>query len=714
MGFRKGADKKPSKEEELIKRVDAMMDPKLPDAPQKSPNPVADPASQPTPPPLDIFKDTKTAPEIPTEQVKKAVEAPEALTKTAPTLSNVVTPTEPTPAASPDPQEKVDTSEKIVEAPLLDESNASIENPKTDKAVEEIVAEEGDALLAAQDAVARKANHSMQEEPGLKAKLQRLLKSKKTWAVVLVVLVLLFAIPYTRYKILSVFIKKQVTISIIDSKTDAPVSNAEIQVSGKQFKTDGEGEVRVELGVGPNSIEVKKQYYKTQNKSVFVGIRDAQNPNIDLEATGRQVPISVGNKITGQPVANAEVRVANTSVRTDKKGKATIVLPAAASSESAIITAKGFNDAKQTVRITNDVVPENNFMITPVGKVYFLSNQSGKIDVIRSNLDGSDRKVIVDGTGREEPNNTVLLASRDWRYLLLKSRRDGAQPALYLINTAKNEVDPIDTSNSDFELIGWYGHNFMYSATNRGLAQGQSDRQIIKSYDADRSQPLQLDQSKAEGNANTYGYQVFDNFRVLDNLLTYTTQWNTYDATGASFNLANKNDAIRTVQPNGQNKKDLQTFPSTGMNYIQSAQYGPQSIYYSVYNGTNGQTAYYQLDNQTVVPVKSIDQSDLNKVYPTYLASPAGTEMLWSDVRDGKYTLFVGDNKGKNPRQIPSAGGDYAPYGWYSNDLILVSKGNNQLYVMPATGLKEPKQPLKVTNYYRPTTVLTGYGYGGL
>ncbi|MFO0782036.1 MAG: hypothetical protein U0524_04095 [Candidatus Saccharimonadales bacterium] len=44
--------------------------------------------------------------------------------------------------------------------------------------------------------------------------------------------------------------------------------------------------------------------------------------------------------------------------------------------------------------------------------------------------------------------------------------------------------------------------------------------------------------------------------------------------------------------------------------------------------------------------------------------------------------------------------------------MILVSKGNNQLLVMPVSGVQPPKQPLKVTNYYRPAVTFTGYGYG--
>jgi hypothetical protein len=42
----------------------------------------------------------------------------------------------------------------------------------------------------------------------------------------------------------------------------------------------------------------------------------------------------------------------------------------------------------------------------------------------------------------------------------------------------------------------------------------------------------------------------------------------------------------------------------------------------------------------------------------------------------------------------------------------LVSRGGSELYIIPATGLPAGKQPLKVTDYYKPAESLTGYGYG--
>ena len=717
VGFKKNEDKKPSKEEELIKRVDAMLDPKATNQPAPATKSTVEPKAQAAPPPLDIFKDTKTAPEVPGATVKPTTQTE---LKSAPTIEQIADKAEQKQTTEPTVETKpkviAPVEEQQVEPTPIDESNPKIENKETDKAVEDIVAKEGDALLAAQDAAVKKANTPARKETtGFKAKLKRILKSKTTWAIIAALLIVLFAIPQTRYAILGLVIKKQVSIEVLDSKTNTPVSNALIVIDGDKIKTNPEGKVSISLGVGPKTLSVTKQYYQTSSSSIFIGLKGEANQNVKLAATGRQVPITITNSITGSPVANAEIQVLKTSAKTDKKGKATIVLPTVSDAAQATIKAKGYNDTKVAVQITNEAVRQNDFRITPTGKVYFLSNQSGHIDVVKSNLDGTDRKVVLAGTGKEEARNTSLLASRDWRYVMLKSKRDSGQPALYLIDTTGDKVDQVDSTNGDVEPIGWYGHYFMYSLVNNAVSQSKSGKQVVKSYDADKNQLSQIDQTQAEGNASTYGYQVFDNFHILNNLLSYTVQWNTYDATGNGFSLNGKNDAIRGVQPNGQNKKDYQTFAAAGVSYIQSAQFGPQNVYYSVYNGDNGSTAYYQFDSQSASAVKNIDQGDMNKTYPTYLISPNGSQTLSSDVRDGKYTLFIGDSNGKNPKQI-SSNGDYAPYGWYGDNMILVSKGNNQLYVMPVDGLPATKQPLKVTNYYRPAVTLTGYGfgYGGL
>ncbi|HXR49976.1 MAG TPA: hypothetical protein VN778_03035, partial [Verrucomicrobiae bacterium] len=357
------------------------------------------------------------------------------------------------------------------------------------------------------------------------------------------------------------------------------------------------------------------------------------------------------------------------------------------------------------IQVTSNQVAANMIQLTPNGHLYFLSNLSGTIDVVKTNLDGSGRKTIFAGTGKEDPNTTNLLASRDWHYLVLKSQHDSSRAALYLIDTSDDSVTSFDTSNADFTLIGWINHTFVYDIASNTIPASQAGHEIIKGYDADHQQLNQYDQDQAEGTADSYDYQNFSNFYILNNELAYTTQW--YSAGG--YDVSSKSDTIRVVQPGIQNKKDYQSVSAANIVYIQAALYEPQAVYYGFYNGSTNQTTFYAFENQSVNTASNLTGSDLNKAYPTYLLSPSSNRTFWTELRDGKNTLFLGDNDAKNAKQIASLS-DYSPYGWFTDSYVLVSKNASELYIMPAGSTNA--QPLKITDYYKPAQTFNGYGYG--
>lgn len=537
------------------------------------------------------------------------------------------------------------------------------------------------------------------------------LKNKWTWAAIAVLLITLFALPFTRYKILGIAVKKPVTLIVLDHKTQLPVSNAQLVLGGQAGKTDGNGQVQLKAPVGSHNLVITKQYYKTTSVSYFVGFKSASVSKIRVVATGRLVPLTVTNKITGQPVKSAEIRVLGTTAKTNAQGQATVALPTTSDTASATVRLAGYNQSKVDLRVTDQTVKANNFTLTPSGKIYFLSNLNGSIDVVKSNLDGSARHVVLEGTGKEEANTTSLLASRDWRYLVLKARRDGGQPTLYLIDTSTDKVTEFDATPGTFTLIGWYGHNFIYDLTRSNVQNWQSGRQLVKSYDADNQQLNQLDQSQAEGDTNSSAYQGFFTYYIVSGALVYNTSWYSSYSGGVSHDLSGKTTTIRTIQLPGQSKKDYQPFPSGNTTYTQAALYEPNGIYYEAYSLFDGKRTYYVYEDNAVKPAGGVDQTDFNRQYPTFLVSPSGSKTFWTDLRDGKNTLFIGDANAKNAKQVASLNG-YTPYGWYSDAYTLATKGDSELYIMPASGLSAGKQPLKVTDYYKPATTYRGYGYG--
>jgi hypothetical protein len=178
-----------SEEEKVIgKRVDAMMDPRLPDPAPVKPGTV---------PPLDIFKDApaeaaktaKTAPEVSGKLLQK-VDAGPPEAKPKPVRVPKTPKPEPQPEKQPEPQAANDPAKA---------QTTDLDDQATDQAVKDIASKEANTMLALQDAVGRKASHLA----GNLAQKDRQAARKRKWAwfmlFMLAVVLLLLAVPYTPY-----------------------------------------------------------------------------------------------------------------------------------------------------------------------------------------------------------------------------------------------------------------------------------------------------------------------------------------------------------------------------------------------------------------------------------------------------------------------------------------------------------------------------------
>ena len=601
---------------------------------------------------------------------------------------------------------KSDDSSKPEEVIKLDQASASLENKTIDQAIEDIVANEGDEVLELED---KKSEAKPVKAVVKKSKFKHFFKNKWLWIGLATVVIAIFALPVSRYAVLGLVIKHDVTVSVNDSVTASPVSGASVTLHGKTVKTDAYGKAVIKAPVGTTVLTVTKQYFKAYSINYMVGYKSAQSTKVSMVATGRQVPITVLDAITGKPLASAKVTILDTTASTDSKGQAIIVLPTKNAVEKASISLSGYNTKDFNVQITDKVVAANSLALVPAGSIYFLSNLSGKIDVIKTNLDGSDRQTVLAGTGKEDPNNTGLLASRDWQYLVLKAQRDTTQPALYLIDTSNNKVTNFDSGNIDFNLIGWSGHNFVYDATKTTLLSYQAGHESLKSYNADNSQLNLLDQNLAEGTSTSYAYQSFYNYNIIGTQITYNTVWN---ASVSTIDLSSKTDTIRGIQISSANKKDYQTFSASGVSYIQAVMYKPQNIYYSVYNYGNSGTTFYSFDGQTAASTTAIDQTTFNRSYPVYIVSPSGNQLFWSELRDGKNHLYIGNQNAGSAKSLDGLS-DYKPYGWFGDNYLLVSSiSSSELAIIPVTGTTGSGKMLKISDFYKTYQTYNGYSYG--
>ena len=572
-------------------------------------------------------------------------------------------------------------------------------DPETDKAVEDILRHEGDDALKAQD----DASHPVVMKQGIGERFKNgwinwWSNPRTKWGTIVAMVVIigaLFAVPFTRYEIIGLVVREKVTVEAIDTKTGTPVSDATVMFGGVKAETDADGKAILDVHAGRQRLDVTKKYYTGSDQTVLVTLSKSKNIyKVKLTAQGQPVQVKVLDDISNNPVSGATVSAGGASAKTNSEGIATIVVLGAAT-ESATISQGSYNQSQVTITASGNLAT-NTFHLTPAGKVYFLSNMTGTIDVDSVNLDGSDTQTVLAGTGSEDPSNTVLMASPDGKYLALLARRSGSAPTLYLIDTTNNnQLSTIDSTNGTYTMVGWSGDDFIYFVSNASVSDWQANQEKLESFNASSGQLLLLDQTQGSGTSEAdYLKQSFGQVFIFGNQLVYTKSWS----------AGNEDELMTQVEPpeldtigvDGSGHKVLQSFTyPAGQPYLEinAKEFAPEQLYVGVFNA--GSQNFYDYANGSVTADSSLSLDTFDQTFPNYLLSPSGDQTFWSVPEGGLNTLYIGDQNARNQKQLATASA-YAPYGWLTDNYLLLSRGDSELYVMSASG----GTPQKLTDYY--------------
>jgi hypothetical protein len=585
-----------------------------------------------------------------------------------------------------------------------------------DKPESEKTVDDNDKAPATEDAEASElsakpeaAEHAPVANPAQRC-WQWLLAHKKVTipAAVVLVIALVATIPFTRYAVAGLFVQQSLTVKVVDADTNKPVTSATVRLSGQQATTNNKGQVIIRTKVGEAKLEISKKYYQTTSREVLVPFRQSPKlTEVKLKATGRTVPVKVLNKIGNEQAPNVTIKADGAEAKTDSEGAAIVVVPANKKTVQATLSGEGFNSATVTLQVTGDSVPANTFTLTPAGKIYFLSNASGKIDLIKSDLDGANRQTVLPGTGKEDRYNTVLLASRDWQRIALLSKRDGGEYAKLFLIEANNgdKVTVMDEGEATFNLYGWSGDRFIYTVHRQKVQAWEPKREALKSYSATAKKITTLAETTAEGPQSAFVYEDFNSVFLLDQEVVFAKTWsyggnayNLWQGKGASFN---------SVRVDGSQKKTLKVY-AAGYIQARTAEFGELYIQYE--EGDGYKYDEYQSGKLATTTLTTDDYNAGN--YPRYAVSPSGKKTLWSDYRDGKNVFFVGNEKGEDGKGIGSSE-DYTVYGWYADSYVLITRKDSELHIMPAAGLDGGvEKSLKLSDYYKPDYQNRGFGYG--
>ena len=593
------------------------------------------------------------------------------------------------------------------------DTNETPQDLETKEPIEQLDVPESDESSTSPDV---EQEETRETPPKKQHAFKRFLSTKKgkviAGLVILIVIVgVIIAVPFTRYGTLGLVVKKQVTLTVVDSKTNRPVSSAQVTIGSQVVKTDNSGKaIFKSVSVGIYSVKIAKQYYSDQTVSYTVPVITAPSASTTkLVATGRQVSISVSNKITGAGLEGVTITASGTSEATREDGSSVIILPANKDIVEAVLTKDGYNSETVSINV-NDDTQKNEYKITPSGSLYYLSKITGTINVMKANLDGTDAKVVVAGTGKESSTDTVILSARDWKYSTLLAKRDSDKDKLYLIDSTTDSLTTIDEGDATFNLVGWSGHNFIYRVDRNTANYWDNHRQALKSYNADTKKLTTLYQTVGSGTSSYNNqYELIYSIYILDNEIVYLKAWSG-NGSGAD---PSKSMTLVSVNASSNVAKTVHTFDNSFNIGYQAKLYKPQELYIRL-QAYPADPTFYEYTNGKL-GAASVSDEIFNNAYPTYLLSPSGNKTFWTDPRDGKNTLLIGDQDAEAGVQIASLS-DFSAYGWYSDDYILLSKNGSELYIAAANkAFSATNQPLKVTNYHKPQITYYGYGsgYGG-
>ncbi len=376
-------------------------------------------------------------------------------------------------------------------------SNDVLDDPKTDRAVDDIVVHESDELLEQQDSLAAD-NDSDAPKGNIFA---RWWHSKKahwiTFAIVFFGLVTLAGIPTTRYWIMNTLgVRVTASVTVVDSLTGQPLKNVAVTLGSASAKTDSEGKAKVtQVRLGPTQLKLLRSGFAAVTDDVTIGWGSNPLGNFQLKSVGMQYKLKVQDALTAQPIQGAEASAGEATAVSDKNGIIVLTIPGTGNNDVEIsVAGSGFRAEKVTIK--GQTAGETTVRLLTAQKAVFINKDSGKYDLFTSDADGQNRRLVMPGTGTENAN-IALTVSPGGDHAALVSTRDNQRSAdgsLLVTLTLINLTDGTSISLAHAEqiqLVDWVGTRLIFEQV-AGDASSAATRYAIISYDYANTNRVQV------------------------------------------------------------------------------------------------------------------------------------------------------------------------------------------------------------------------------
>lgn len=459
------------------------------------------------------------------------------------------------------------------------------------------------------------------------------------------VVAILMAVPLTRWFILNSFgLRSTMKFEVVEQQDKIPVSNVSILLDGTYFTTtDSSGNAKFEnVKLGTHAVVISKNGYSRDDVSATVGLVTSTT-KLEVKAIGIKVNLDVRNWLTTDAISGATVSLQKDSVKSDKTGRASIVVPPDSTSKTLLqVSAPGYQT--QNVPVTTGVESKEVALVSD-SRDYFVSKRDGKYDIFSSYVDGTDQKKVIEATGREDGDFLQFTMHRGNRYGILVANRDGkvsnnrVVAGIYVVDFASNALRKID-EGSDVQLLDWGDDTIVYQKSEPSLNYDDPSFTKLEQYNPLTGKQRQIAQAN-----------YFSAALVAQNKIFYA---------GASGYTSDANTPLTSIDlGNGGVKTYL-------------ADRTPSVISRSNYDGL---TLLLDDNSYHNITIKTGSVSNIDRRVDTalhYGINQAGNQVIWADKRDGQGTLLVKSTNQDDTKTVTKLSGLTSPTRWVSDRLAVV------------------------------------------
>jgi len=577
-----------------------------------------------------------TAPEIPDEPpVVEPIEAEEAI--------EVKTEEEAEPAEdNPAEPEAEPEEEELPEAEPDEETN---------KAVDEIIAEESDQVLEAEDREREVAEVVKPKRPktGLGTRLRRFFSNRIVRGIILLLLLgsILAAgiVPTSRYYVLNTAgVRSSTSLLVMDESTQQPLKNVKVTIDGQSGVTGDDGRVSIGgLRMGERQIKFERHAFAALTKTHVFGWGSNPLGDFKLSPTGTQYSFMITDYVSGKPIAKVEASSADASAFSDEKGTIKLATDRKDDSDFEVeIKAEGYRSEKLAIKAGDTAEKPVSLVLSR--KHVFVSKRSGKYDVYKIDIDGKNEERILAGTGTERDDIVVVphptaevvavVSSRD-----NKRNKDGFLLSTLTVIDLRSNATKSVTISERVHVVDWIGSRLVYVQVAEGESTSSPKRHRLMSYEY-------KDESTKELAASNF----FNDVVIAQGKIYYAP---------SSAYQENAEVGLFRLEADGSGKQAItnkETWNIFRSSYDHLILAMPQAWY------------DYRLGEKAPIKLEGAPASQTTRIYAD---TPNGKNSIWIDQRDGKGVLVYYDLVGKTDSVIRTQSGIKYPVRWLDNTRLV-------------------------------------------